>query len=222
MDRVEPESFGLFCPELADELVRCEAFERLQSPGEIVGRHKVGEMRSKLIVRFVEIAFDGRVLECPVHAFGLPVRPWMPDFGEAVFYSVFPATHVEHVRHASRRWAARVAGRNCELDAVAGQNGMDRAGNGCDQRHQKGRCGFSAGLGDQLNESEFACAINGDVEVELAFGGLNLGNIEMKSADRAGLELLPAGLVTIHIRQPGDAVALAASDAGMTASNAGS
>jgi len=55
MERIECESVRLFCPELADELVRREAFERLQAAREIVSGYEVREMRAQLGVRFVEV-----------------------------------------------------------------------------------------------------------------------------------------------------------------------
>jgi hypothetical protein len=47
----------------ADELVRGKAFEGLEPPGEVVGVDEVAEVRTQLFVAFVEVAFDGRVLD---------------------------------------------------------------------------------------------------------------------------------------------------------------
>ena len=74
-----------------------------------------------------------------------------------------------------------------------------------------GECGRSArrsppGLLDQLHDGEFARAINGDIEIELALGGLDLGDIDVEIADRIGLEPLLGGLVALDLRQPRDAV----------------
>ena len=80
LERVQSESFRLGCPSFADELVGGEAIKGLQSPGEVVGGEEVGEMANELIVRFVVISFDGRVLDCPVHPLDLSVIryviPW--------------------------------------------------------------------------------------------------------------------------------------------------
>ena len=73
MDWIEFESSGFDCPSFADELVGCEAFEDLQSPSEIVGADEVGEMPAELIMAFVVVAFDGRVLDGSVHPFDLTV-----------------------------------------------------------------------------------------------------------------------------------------------------
>ncbi len=58
MEGVEYESLGLLRPELADELVRREAFERIQSARKVVCGDEVGEMRSQLGVGFIEVALD--------------------------------------------------------------------------------------------------------------------------------------------------------------------
>jgi hypothetical protein len=62
MERIEDESARLVRPGLADEFIRDEAFQRLQAPGAIVGCDEVGEMAFQLIVRLMEVAFDGGAL----------------------------------------------------------------------------------------------------------------------------------------------------------------
>ena len=64
------------------------------------------------------------------------------------------------------------------------------------------------GLIDELRNSEFAGSVNGNKEIELAFLCSDLGNIDVEIANRVSLELLPFWLVTVHFRQPGNAVAL--------------
>ena len=71
---------------------------------------------------------------------------------------------------------------------------MDLVGDGRDEAFQKDRGRRSSGLLDQLHEGEFAGAINRDVEVKLALGSLNLGDIDMEVTDRIGLKLFLAGL----------------------------
>jgi len=44
--------------------------------------------------------------------------------------------------------------------------------------------------------------------VELAFGGLQLGDVDVEEADRVGLELLLGGFLTFDIGEPADTVAL--------------
>lgn len=64
-----------------------------------------------------------------------------------------------------------------------------------------------SGLPDQLHEGEFAGAIDGNVEIELALGGLHLGNVDMKVPDRISLELLLCRFVAFHVRQLRNAMA---------------
>ncbi len=73
MERVEDESAWFFCPGFADELVWGEASECLEASGEVVGVDEVAQMGPQLIVGFVEVAFDGRVLDGSVHPFDLAV-----------------------------------------------------------------------------------------------------------------------------------------------------
>jgi len=103
--------------------------------------------------------------------------------------------------------AIGVSRREGELDAIVRQDGVDLVGDRGDHLFQKGRRRGSSGLADQLNDSEFARAINGDIEVELAFGGLDLGDVYVHLADWVGLESLPGGLVAFDIGQPRYAVA---------------
>ena len=67
-----------------------------------------------------------------------------------------------------------------------------------------------AGLGMEFGEGELGGAVDGNEEVELAFGRLHLGDVEMEVADRIALELLLARLVAVNLGQAGDAVTLKA------------
>ena len=97
MDRIQGEPFGFDCPLFADELVRSEAFERLQSSPEVVGADEVGKMISELVVIVVVEAFDGRLLDRAVHAFDLAICPRVPDLGEPMFDLMLAANAVEDV-----------------------------------------------------------------------------------------------------------------------------
>lgn len=46
----------------------------------------------ELVVTVVMVAFDGRFLDRPVHAFDLPIGPRMLDLGEPVLDAVFPGS----------------------------------------------------------------------------------------------------------------------------------
>src|SRR5215510_3306926 len=65
-------------------------------------------------------------------------------------------------------------------------------------------------LPDQLHERELAGAIDSDIEVELAFGGLDLGDVDVEIANRISLEPFLRGPIAFDLRQSADAVSLEA------------
>ena len=156
------------------------------------------------------IALDGRFLDRPVHAFDLAVRPWMLDLGQPVFDAIFPAAHIEHMRHVSCRRAVRIARWEGELDPIVGKNRVDLIGDSRDQSLEEGRGRGPSRLPDQLHEGELAGAIDCDVEVELALSGLELGDVDVEIADRISLELLLRRPAAFNLRQSADAMALKA------------
>lgn len=97
-----------------------------------------------------------------------------------------------------------------ELDAVVGQNGVGAIRHCFEHDLQELPGGLPVCLLDELGHGKLANAINAHEQLELAFSGRNLGNVDMKEADGVALELLTLWLVTFHIRQPRDAVALKA------------
>ena len=88
MDWVESKYVLGLRPELAEVVIRREAFEGLESSGEVVGSEEVSQVRSELFLGVVEVAFDGGVLDGPVHALDLPVGPGMVGLGQPVFDSM--------------------------------------------------------------------------------------------------------------------------------------
>ena len=206
MDWIEPESFGLFCPRFTDELVGGEAVQGLQASPIVVGVDEGRQVSVELLVAVVVVAFDGGFLDGSVHPFDLPVGPGMLHLCAPVLDAVLVAAHVEHVRHVAGGWTVGVARREGELDAVVCQDGVDLVGERLDHPFQKGRRRSPSGLLDQLHNGEFARSINGDIEIELAFGGLDLGDINVEIPDRIGLEALLGGLVALDLWQPRDAV----------------
>lgn len=62
MDRIEPESLWLCCPDFADVLVWGKALEGLEPLGEVVGPYEVIEVAAKLFVVVVEEPLHGRHL----------------------------------------------------------------------------------------------------------------------------------------------------------------
>lgn len=219
MGWIERESFGLFCPSFANEFVRREAFEGLEAATEIVAGNEVSQMLPKLIMAVVIIAFDGSVLDRPVHALDLSIGPRMFRSGRSMFdivpsASVFEGMSSEYFAICDcfpdeRNGRATSTWRG-ELDAIVGQNGVDLIWDGRDQAQQElsgnGRRGFLV----QFDEGKLRCAINGDEHVELALLGANFGNVDMEIADRIGFELLPGGPVAFDISKLGNAVPLKA------------
>jgi hypothetical protein len=57
-----------------------------------------------------------------------------------------------------------------------------------------------SGLFDQPGKGELACPVNGNKDVELAFGNLKLGDVDVEEPDRIALEPLPFGLVPFDVR----------------------
>ncbi len=63
MYRIEPESFGLLCPDFADVFVGREPIQGFKSLGEVVGHDEAFQVLAKLVMAFIVIALDRRVLE---------------------------------------------------------------------------------------------------------------------------------------------------------------
>ncbi|GAD25285.1 hypothetical protein NBRC3257_0284 [Gluconobacter thailandicus NBRC 3257] len=68
-------------------------------------------------------------------------------------------------------------------------------------------------------DSEFACPVDGNEEVQLAFSGLDLRDIEMKEPDRGASEALASGLVSLDVRPAGISRDAEGSDAGRSVSD---
>jgi hypothetical protein len=86
-----------------------------------------------------------------------------------------------------RRSRTRVAWRG-EVGSVVGEDRMDLVRDGGDQAAQEIPGGPARHLLMQLDESELRGSIDCDKQVELAFRGSDFGDVEMKIADRVGLE----------------------------------
>ena len=217
MGWIEFEALGVFCPDGADVFVRCKSFEGLESSGEVVGIHEVGEMFSEVLVSLVVEALDGGFFESSVHAFDLAVGPGVFGLGQPVVDIGLGAGELEGM--STEEFSAfeseldlggsrtAVAGRG-EVDSVVGEHGMDLVGYGGDERVQEVGRNPLRGLLMRLDEDELRSAVDGHEEIELALFGAYLRDIDVEVADRVELELLAPGRVAVHVWQPGDIVPL--------------
>ncbi len=144
-------------------------------------------------------AFDGCFLDCPVHLFHLTVRPGMTGFRQTMFDPVSFADHVE--AHGTRPRRISMTELLSELDAVIGQNGMNPIRDHAQAVFEEFPGCLPIGFPDQLCDSEFACPVDGNEEVQLTFSSLDFGYVEMKEPDRVAFEALASGLVSLHVRQ---------------------
>ena len=87
---------------------------------------------------------------------------------------------------------------------------MDLVGNRRDQSFEEDRGGGPSCLLNQSHKGELAGTINGYIEVELTFSGLDLGDVDVEIADRIRLELFLRRFATLDLRQSADTVTLKA------------
>ena len=85
---------------------------------------------------------------------------------------------------------------------------MDPVRDGGDQAAQEVPGGATRHLLVHLDEDELRRSVDGDEQVELALRSSNLGDVDMKVADRIGLEFAFGGGFAFDLRQAGDLVAL--------------
>lgn len=73
---------------LADELIGCEAAERLEGTGIVLGVQKQLQVRAELAVAGVVVSPDGGLLERAVNPLGLTVIRF--ETGGAASFGLFP------------------------------------------------------------------------------------------------------------------------------------
>ena len=78
---------------------------------------------------------------------------------------------------------------------------MDLIGHGFNQSLEEGRSDVDRGALFQTCEGELRGSIDGHEELELALGRLDLGDIDMETADRMTLELPLRRCVALQVRQ---------------------
>ena len=206
MGWVECKSVRFILPAFTDEFICGKSSEGFEPTGEVVSGNEVVEVNSELFPAVIVVALDGGFLDGPVHAFDLSVGPGMVGLGEAVFDSVNMAGAVEGMAAPSGRESSTVLWQIGELDAVVGQHCVDAIRNRGNHLFQKGCGSAHVGAFDQLHERELGSAVDGHEEIELAFRGAHLGQIDVEIADRIALELYPPGLVSFHLGQTADAM----------------
>jgi hypothetical protein len=210
MGWVKDEAVGLLGPDFADVLVGREPVERFEAPSEVVGGDEVDQVSLQLLMVVVVITLHGRFLESAVHSLDLAVCPRMVRFGEPMLNAVFVAGTVEGVATPYRSRLGAVARQIGELDAVVGKDGVDLVGNGIDQSLQEAHRHRRRCAAVELGESELRGSVDRDEEIELAFRGADLGDVDVEVADGIGLEPTLVRLVALDMRQTRDAMALQA------------
>jgi hypothetical protein len=159
-------------------------------------------------VAVVVEALHGGFLDRAVHSLDLAVGPRMVRLGEPVLDAIRLTDHVEAHRPGDDR--VPVPRLFCELDAIIGQDRVDLVGDGLEHVLQELPGGAPISLFDELGDRELAGAVNADEEIELALGGLHLGDVDVEEPDRIALELLPLRPIAPYVRQTRDAMPLQA------------
>jgi hypothetical protein len=122
----------------------------------------------------------------------------MVRLGEPVLDVVCIADHVE--AHLARPSSVPVARLPSELDAIVGRDRVDAVGHGFQQVLQQPPHRPPVSLIDRLGDRELARAVDADEQVELAFGSLHLGDVDVEATDRIALEALTLGLGAPDVR----------------------
>jgi hypothetical protein len=161
---------------------------------------------AQLIMAVVMVSLHRRVFNPSVHPLDLTIGPWMVWICQAVLDPICVADHVEaHRPGIDSVPVARLLG---ELDAIVRENGVDLLGHGFEHVLQDLPDCLSISHFNELGDGERGCPIYADEEVELAFSGLQLGNVDVEEPIRVALELLPFGLMAFELRQPRDAMSV--------------
>lgn len=151
-------------------------------------------MSAELVVVVVMEAFDGGILDRPVHPLNplpgrcLPantergaIRPGVVRLGQSVLDPICLADHVE--AHLARICCVPVPGLLGELDAVVGQNRVDAIGDGLEQMFEELPIGLAIRLFHELGDRKLAGPVNAHKEIELALHRLNLSDVDLEETD---------------------------------------
>lgn len=152
---------------------------------------------------------DRSLLEGTVHPLHLTVRPGVLGLGQSVPDGMSVTAKIEPMPYKARRGPMTVPGRVTEGAAVVRKDGMDLIGYGSDQVLQESRSRLPVRTPMEFGIGKLAGSVDGHEEVELAFFGTDLCDVDMEVAYGVGLEgFLP--WFPICLGQPADAVSLVA------------
>ena len=100
----------------------------------MISLEKEGEMIAQALMGEVVIGAYGSLFKRSIHAFYLPIGPWMVGFGEAMFDLVFSASEFKSVSwerfptlqsYADVRSSGRGVAWSGEVCAIVGEDGMN-------------------------------------------------------------------------------------------------
>ncbi|SLN77802.1 hypothetical protein ROG8370_03985 [Roseovarius gaetbuli] len=140
--------------------------------------------------------FHGRVLDRSVHPLDLAIRPRMLHLCQPVLDCMLAAHAVKDMFEGTC-----IAASVCKLDAVIGQHRVQPVRNSSNQVAQELGGGHLPCLLNELGYGELARPVNANEDVELAFSGLHLCDVDMEIANGIAFEALPFWLVAFNIRQ---------------------
>ena len=169
------------------------------STGEVVCVDEVIEMVPKLLVAFVVEALHGSFLDCSIHSLDLTVGPGMFRFGQSMIDIVLRARQFESVSTKELAffegfldlWDRGAAcARRGKVDAIVCKDRVDLVRHGGDEVAQEVGSRSSRGFLMQFDGSEFRGAVDCDEEMKFPLLGADLCDVDMKEADRIGLEFL--------------------------------
>ena len=161
-------------------------------------------------------ALDGGVLDRPVHALDLAVRPRVSGFrqpmldvevGAGVFEGVSPEERVLGPQGLDLFGRPGGALGIREMRAVVGQDRMNLVGNGGGERPEEVPRDAAGRLLMQLDKGELRRPVDGNQEIKPALASMDLGDVDVKVADRVALELATRRFVALDVGQTRDAVA---------------
>ena len=163
---------------------------------------------AKLVVAVVVIAPNGRLLEVSIHPLDLPVGPRMIWLRHPMLDPVRSTEQIEHMGSPPGRRPLTVLRQVAELNAVIGENRVDRVRDNRDQVLQECGRGVPVRLLMELRERKLRSSMDRNEQIEFAFSGAHFGDVDVEVADWVALERLLLLCFTFDRRQPADGAAL--------------